>query len=38
MFLKLRKLERSKSEKVINLLTSLENNDDVNKLSKLRIE
>ena len=33
------KLERSKSEKVINLLTSLENNDDVNKLfSNLEIE
>ena len=34
-----KKLERSKSEKVINLLTSLENNDDVNKLfSNLEIE
>ncbi len=33
------KLERSKSEKVINLLSSLENNDDVNKLfSNLEIE
>ena len=33
------KLERSKSEKVISLLTSLENNDDVNKLfSNLEIE
>ena len=33
------KLERSKSEKVINLLTSLENNDDVNKLfSNLEIK
>ena len=33
------KLERLKSEKVINLLTSLENNDDVNKLfSNLEIE
>ena len=33
------KLERSKSEKVINLLTSLENNDDVSKLfSNLEIE
>ena len=33
------KLERSKSEKVINLLTSLENNDDVIKLfSNLEIE
>ena len=33
------KLEGSKSEKVINLLTSLENNDDVNKLfSNLEIE
>ena len=33
------KLERSKSENVINLLTSLENNDDVNKLfSNLEIE
>jgi len=33
------KIERSKSEKVINLLTSLENNDDVNKLfSNLEIE
>ena len=33
------KLERSKSEKVINLLASLENNDDVNKLfSNLEIE
>ena len=34
-----KKLERSKSEKVLNLLTSLENNDDVNKLfSNLEIE
>ena len=33
------KLERAKSEKVINLLASLENNDDVNKLfSNLEIE
>ena len=33
------KIERAKSEKVINLLTSLENNDDVNKLfSNLEIE
>ena len=33
------KLERVKSEKVINLLASLENNDDVNKLfSNLEIE
>ena len=35
----LQKIERSKSEKVINLLTCLENNDDVNKLfSNLEIE
>ena len=34
-----KKLERSKSEKVLNLLNSLENNDDVNKLfSNLEIE
>ena len=34
-----KKLERSKYEKVINLLTSLENNDDVNKIfSNLEIE
>ena len=33
------KLERAKSETVINLLASLENNDDVNKLfSNLEIE